>query len=75
MPIDRKLIHHALVNLLSNALKYSIDTNPILRLEFDNTSVLLKVIDKGIGIPAATCLIYFKRFNERVTLAQLKEQV
>ena len=72
MPIDRKLIHHALVNLLSNALKYSIDTNPILRLEFDNTSVLLKVIDKGIGIPASDMPNLFQPFQRAGNVGAIK---
>jgi len=72
MPIDRKLIHHALVNLLSNALKYSIDTNPILRLEFDNNSVLLKVIDKGIGIPASDMPNLFQPFQRAGNVGAIK---
>lgn len=72
MPIDRKLIHHALVNLLSNALKYSIDTNPILRLEFDKASVLLKVIDKGIGIPAGDMPNLFQPFQRAGNVGAIK---
>ena len=72
MPIDRKLIHHALVNLLSNALKYSIDTNPILRLEFDKASVLLQVIDKGIGIPASDMPNLFQPFQRAGNVGAIK---
>jgi len=51
--LDRTLLRHCLVNLLSNALKYSNDGGPI---EFDtailNRTCIITVRDHGIGIPA-----------------------
>ncbi|AEI49508.1 PAS domain S-box protein [Runella slithyformis] len=48
--IDEKLINRVLINLLSNAFKFSV-TNPKVRLCFEEKEVKIKVIDKGIGIP------------------------
>ncbi len=49
--LDEKLISHALINLLTNALKYSA-SNPRLHLSFELDQVVFAVADKGIGIPA-----------------------
>lgn len=48
---DKNLMFHAITNLVSNAFKYSKGTpNPILELDFSNTTVDIAVIDFGIGI-------------------------
>lgn len=49
--LDEKLLSHALLNLLSNAFKYS-RTNPTLALSFEPTQIVFAVADKGMGIPA-----------------------
>jgi PAS domain S-box-containing protein len=50
--IDLRLIGQALNNLISNALKYSTDANPIfVRIESTDHEVIVKVQDSGIGIP------------------------
>jgi len=72
MRIDKKLIRHALVNLFSNALKYSVDTNPTLQIEFDKTCVLLKVIDRGIGIPAGDMPNLFQPFQRGGNVGAIK---
>lgn len=51
VPLDKRLLKYALVNLLSNALKFSTE-NPELTLSFELGEVILAVSDKGIGIPA-----------------------
>ncbi len=48
--IDKRLVSHAILNLLSNAFKYS-STNPSLRLHKQGGKLMLDIIDKGIGIP------------------------
>lgn len=60
--IDDKLMGHVLVNLLSNAFKFSIDTSPRLRIVFRKNSLLLQVIDTGIGIPAGELSALFQAF-------------
>jgi signal transduction histidine kinase len=47
---DTKLLSHALENLLTNALKYSPDDQPELKISFSADRVQIRVRDKGIGI-------------------------
>ncbi|GAB2560329.1 PAS domain S-box protein [Spirosoma aerophilum] len=59
--LDTKLISHVIVNLLSNAFKFS-SQDPALHLSFKETSLVLQVIDKGIGIPATELATLFQAF-------------
>jgi signal transduction histidine kinase len=72
MRLDKKLIRHALVNLLSNALKYCVDADPTLQLEFDTQFVSLSVIDKGIGIPAGDMPNLFQPFQRAGNVGAIK---
>lgn len=58
---DAKLFSHVLINLLSNAFKFSTD-NPALQLVFDPTMVSIIVTDTGIGIPADEQVHLFDTF-------------
>jgi two-component system, OmpR family, sensor histidine kinase VicK len=50
---DRQLMRQAVSNLISNALKYSADFQPVLMtLHRMNGQIELSVKDNGIGIPA-----------------------
>lgn len=50
--MDRKLLRHILVNLLSNALKYSPEGKPVrLALNCRDRQVTFHIQDAGIGIP------------------------
>ena len=50
--VDGKILHHILVNLLSNALKYSAGkNNPQLHIKYALDRTVISVIDNGIGIP------------------------
>ncbi len=61
---DRKLIHHILSNLISNAMKYSPAESPVkVVLDENNTSILFTVIDKGIGIPIDSQSMLFEPFT------------
>ncbi|MFD2934068.1 PAS domain S-box protein [Spirosoma flavum] len=59
--IDDNLMSHVLINLLSNAFKFS-NGNPELRLAFGDHQLTLQVIDQGIGIPAADVANLFQAF-------------
>lgn len=60
--LDEKLIGHVLVNVLSNAFKFS-KTNPTLRLSFqDSKQLLIQISDTGIGIPANEVSMLFQAF-------------
>ena len=50
--LDKKLLRSILLNLLSNAAKYSSETGKIeLQVSLENDSLTFEVIDQGIGIP------------------------
>lgn len=49
---DEQLVRHMIENLLSNALKYSPESEPVhLRASRDQDDLLIAVQDHGIGIP------------------------
>jgi PAS domain S-box-containing protein len=61
--LDPKLVSHVLVNLLSNALKYSQEGQAVqLKILRKDNSLLLKISDKGIGIPSEEQKNLFDRF-------------
>ena len=61
---DEALLRHMLVNLLSNALKYSPADSPVsLRLARDGEFALFTVADRGRGIPAADQARLFQSFQ------------
>jgi PAS domain S-box-containing protein len=59
--LDEKLMNHVIVNLLSNAFKFSKD-DPHLRIQFRKDRLVLQVIDRGIGIPAKDLSMLFQGF-------------
>jgi anti-sigma regulatory factor (Ser/Thr protein kinase) len=73
--IDRDAIEQAVLNLLSNAMKYSGKSRDIeLRLCRQNGSALIQVFDHGIGIPADEQRHIFEKFyrvptNENKTIS------
>ncbi len=61
--LDPKLMHHVLVNLVSNAIKYSQEDQEVsLSLKSRKTLVSIEVKDQGIGIPIAEQENLFQRF-------------
>tara|TARA_R110002033_G_scaffold166331_1_gene204869 strand:- start:92265 stop:94637 length:2373 start_codon:yes stop_codon:yes gene_type:complete len=61
--LDPKLLSHILINLLSNATKYSKeDQNILLEISITGTQVILTVTDEGIGIPQEEKEKLFGRF-------------
>jgi signal transduction histidine kinase len=64
MVFDRRLMRQILINLLSNALKYSAEDQPVeFTLERMDDAVMLRVQDHGIGIPAANLPNIFEPFH------------
>ena len=60
---DRNVIKNILINLLSNASKYSGNSDEIkVDLIQQNKSIEVKIIDKGIGIPKEEQKQLFNRF-------------
>ncbi|EIM78872.1 PAS/PAC sensor signal transduction histidine kinase [Nitritalea halalkaliphila LW7] len=63
---DITLIEQVLVNLIDNALKYSEkDARPLVEFELDGEVLLVRVTDKGIGIPEEELRNIFEPFTAR----------
>ena len=61
--LDAKLMRHILVNLVSNATKYSEEgTNIDIAITTQDNKVLISVTDEGIGIPLEEQVNLFDRF-------------
>ena len=58
---NKKILHNILVNLLTNAIKYS-ETDVVLNTMNRNGELTVIVKDKGIGIPEQDQKNLFKRF-------------
>lgn len=71
--VDRDAMQQAILNLLTNAMKYSRDRRDIgLRLFEKNGDVLIQVSDHGIGIPEKDLSRIFEKFY-RVPTAENHE--
>lgn len=65
---DRERLERALVNLLTNALKYSPPEAPVLvRLEPREGEMIVSVIDRGVGVPPEEMAHLFGRFYRATT--------
>jgi signal transduction histidine kinase len=61
--IDPKLFAHVISNLLSNAFKYSQDRPaPHLHISFEPKQTIVKIQDRGIGIPEKEIASLFDSF-------------
>ena len=61
--VDPERVERALVNLITNALKYSPGQYPVdIRLVEGKGEVVVSVIDQGVGIPAAEQPFLFQRY-------------
>jgi signal transduction histidine kinase len=61
--IDKKLLHNILVNLISNAIKYSPQEALIeINCAQENAYLKISVTDQGIGIPEEDQQHLFERF-------------
>jgi PAS domain S-box-containing protein len=59
--LDRRLLKNVLYNLLSNAIKYS-QKDIVCESQTDQNGLVVRVIDRGIGIPEADKPHLFDRF-------------
>ncbi|MFO1244769.1 MAG: PAS domain S-box protein [Ramlibacter sp.] len=71
--IDPQLVRHVLVNLLSNALKYSPPESAVTcAVSADGDRLHLRVTDRGIGIPAADLPRLFESFHRGTNVGNIQ---
>lgn len=69
--IDRKLLRHAFVNLLTNAIKYSPEGCEVcLKLRLEDHQAIIDVVDQGIGIPQEDLPRLFDAFHRAGNVEQ-----
>jgi signal transduction histidine kinase len=61
--LDREMWEKIVLNLLSNAFKFTFEGTIALRLRREGTEVVLEVADTGVGIPEAEIPRLFERFH------------
>jgi len=70
---DPYLLKNILLNLLSNAIKYSPNAEDVnLTFNHENGQLIIKVIDKGIGIPEEDKTHMFTRFFRASNVETIK---
>ncbi len=69
--LDREMWEKVMLNLLSNALKFTFDGSITVKVDRDGTDAVVTVADTGIGIPAAEMPRLFERFH-RVETARAR---
>lgn len=70
---DREMLRNVLVNLLSNALKYSTGGTEVrLRCSRQGSDAQIEVADQGIGIPLEEQKHLFERFFRATNVATIK---
>lgn len=68
---DASLLERAVVNIVSNAVKYSPENTCVsMRCKLDGESVLLEVQDQGIGIAPEMMENLFKRFKRDANVSK-----
>jgi len=61
--VDRELWAEVVLNLLSNALKFTFDGGVSIRLRADEGSAVVEVTDTGTGVPESELPHLFERFH------------
>jgi signal transduction histidine kinase len=70
--VDKNLLQHIIGNLISNAVKYSPQKTPItVTILNKRTSILMKVKDMGIGIPAEEFQYLFDPYFRASNVSQI----
>jgi PAS domain S-box-containing protein len=60
---DKEMIRNVLINLISNAIKYSADNTTVcIRTQLEKNNIVIEVEDQGLGIPLDDQKHLFERF-------------
>lgn len=65
--LDETYVHRILMNLLSNAFKFTNSGYILLTMEYDGTDLIVQVRDTGIGIPPVFLPRLFEPFSQAQT--------
>ena len=70
---DASLLKHVLINLVSNAIKFSPE-NKVIKIEtsIQNNQIEIKVIDHGMGIPEKDQVHLFERFFRATNVTNIQ---
>jgi PAS domain S-box-containing protein len=72
--IDREMWEKIVLNLLSNAFKFTLQGNVTLRLRREQADAVLEVADTGVGVPSTELPRIFERFHRvEVTAGRTQE--
>ena len=72
MLFDERLLRQVFVNLLSNALKYSVPEKPVhMELKQEAEQVMVSVSDEGIGIPVDDLKHLFEPFHRAANVGSI----
>lgn len=70
--LDPKLMRQILINVVSNALKYSAESKIVtITLEYTSSDLILQVRDEGIGIPEADLPHLFEPFHRAANVGTI----
>ena len=70
---DSNLLKHVMINLISNAIKFSPESSIIfIETEVSKDTTTIKITDKGIGIPAADQVHLFERFFRATNVTNIQ---
>ena len=69
--LDREMWEKVVLNLLSNALKFTFDGSITVGVRRDDTDAIVTVTDTGIGVPASEMPRLFERFH-RIEIARAR---
>jgi PAS domain S-box-containing protein len=73
VPVDEKLLQQAIINLLTNAFKYSPEGSTVyIDLSADEKYAVIQVIDCGIGIPQADQPRLFEIFHRAANVGSIE---
>lgn len=61
---DRSRLVQVMVNLISNAVKFTEESPVVCRVVMDGPNVLVSVSDKGVGIPKKAIVEIFDKFKQ-----------
>lgn len=71
--LDAKLLRHIIINLLSNAYKYSKENTPIdFKISKNQDNVVIQITDQGIGIPEEEQKHLYDRFFRAKNAANIE---